>query len=368
MFVSNLICVLLLFEPAATLPWGGTDFVQYYAANRIAQTGQNPYDRVATEAMQMQLGRGSGVAMFAPPWSLLPSFLLTSLSIEQAVLANVIVNGVLVVLCIVMWCQLLFPGRYQQIPIQLATAVLWFPTLTVLGMGQLSLWPLVGFTGWFWCTQRGWRVAGSIFLVLTVIKPHLGLVLGCFALGYWLKRRDWLSLFTFVLALLAVTVLTLLIRSSIWSDYLNSLRSGASPTDFRTATLECWGRDLGNGFSYVAWCLWLAGMIVAFTLGSRQTVRGAVIACCLAISTVPYAFSFDMVLLLPVVVLAVGMYLERKPYWQLLLLGIAAANVWLIAGKQIPWTETAYWPVPWFVLLITWRFTQGRGIFKGEAD
>ena len=82
--------------------------------------------------------------------------------------------------------------------------------------------------------------------------------------------------------------------------------------------------------------------------------------CCLAIMTVPYAFSFDMVLLLPAWILALCFYFERAPGWQVALVGMIVANAWLIAGKYLPWTETAYWPVPWIVLLITWRMVSQR--------
>jgi hypothetical protein len=190
----------------------------------------------------------------------------------------------------------------------------WLPNLAVLGLGQLSLWPLFGFTGWLWCTRRGWRVTGSVCLVLMVIKPHLGLVLGFFALGRWYKQKDWLSLVTFTGSLIALTLVTVVFRSTIWSEYLASLQSGKAPTDFHTATLECPGSTLVGKFIHLCGCSTLAGGDGGGISGWHSfTGTRCLIACCLAIMTVPYAFSFDMVLLLPAWILALCFYFERAP-------------------------------------------------------
>lgn len=380
-----LACLLLLIQLPAKLPWGGSDFVQYYVANQLVRSGQNPYERSAAESLQMQLGRESGVAMFAPPWSLLPSYVLSSFSIDNAVLAHVILNCLILTLSVLMWCSILYPGQFFAWLIMLIATSLWYPTLAVLGMGQLSLWPFLGITGWLWLTLRGSPIAASHCLVLMVFKPHLGLLPGCLVLGYWLRKRDAVSAGTFIAALLILTTCTMLIRSSIWFDYLHSFRGGSLPGDFETATLACWGRrQWGNWFSYVSWGLWLTGLVVSIIQGWRMAdqqvnsilndtstwkspalpvpgplVVNSILVCCLSVALVPYAFSFDMVMLIPSFLLVLVYFLERKRYWQIMLLGILAMDAWLIAGKEIPWTERAYWPVPWIVSAITcWMMIQ----------
>lgn len=387
------VCLLLLLQHPGKLLWGGGDFVQYYVANQLVQSGLNPYDRSASEALQVQLGRESGVAMFAPPWSLLPSYPLTSVSVEQAVLANMIVNCLLLTLCVLMWCSVLYPGRYMSWLIMLTATPLWYPNLAVLGMGQLSIWPFLGFTGWLWLTQRGSKIAASLCLVLMVIKPHLGLLPGCLVMGYWLRRRDAVTFGSFLAGLLVVTISTMLIRSSIWLDYLDSFSTGALPVDYQTATLNSWGRGLwGSWFGYVSWGLWLAGFGVSVVLGWRmagptttpkdslqlQTLKlcehrpvvvNSIQACCLTVALVPYAFSFDMVMLFPSFILVLGRYLERKRCWQMTLLIMVAMDAWLIAGKQFLWTETVYWPVPWIVTAITcWMLAQHSGVVSSSIQ
>lgn len=363
MFGCNvqIFCLLLMFQEPAPLPWGGSDFIQFYAANQLVLSGENPYDRDRAMALQRDLGLWLPMPTFAPPWSFLPSLPFVGLPLKHAILAYIIVNSLLLIGSVLLWIQLLKPACQEHWMLLVLATLTWLPNLAVLGLGQLSLWPLFGFTAWLWFTKRGWRVSGSVCLVLMVIKPHIGLVLGFFALGRWYKQRDWLSFSTFTGSLLVLTLVTVVFRSTIWSEYLGSLQSGKAPTDFHTATLDCLGRGyLGSSFTYVSVALWLAGMVAAFLAGIRSLVPGALVACCLAIMTVPYAFSFDMVLLLPAWVLALCLYFERSPGWQVALICMALANVWLIAGKYLPWTETAYWPVPWIVMLITWRMVTRR--------
>jgi hypothetical protein len=381
----SLALLLLVTVEPAQIGWGGTDFVQYHAAHQLVKSGQNPYDRAAAEAKQIELGRGGGVAMFAPPWSLLPSWPLASLSIEQATLANVVINITLLILISIVWQSLLFPRRYDLLPLMLASLPLWYPVLALLGMGQLSLWPLLGFTGWLWCWQRGWRTLGAVLLVLLVIKPHLGLLPGCFVLGVWMRERDWKSLLVFVGALLVVTFLTLLMRNSIWLDYYHSLQSGAAPSDYQTATLDCFLRQcVGASAKYITWPLWLISLMVVVRLGYQPDALArtdlammSVLILTLSLATVPYAFSFDMVAVIPAWIVAVGMYLTRNEYqvpsmpssetitstlnsarsslahasgWYLLA-ALALADGLIIAGKLWHGTEVVYWPVAWIVLL-----------------
>jgi hypothetical protein len=52
--MAFLVCFLLIASPRelpATLPWGGLDFVQYYAACELLHEGKNPYDHA------LELGR-----------------------------------------------------------------------------------------------------------------------------------------------------------------------------------------------------------------------------------------------------------------------------------------------------------------------
>ncbi|HMP17794.1 MAG TPA: hypothetical protein PKD72_12275, partial [Gemmatales bacterium] len=246
-----------------------------------------------------------------------------------------------------------------------------------------------------------WNLAGAVLLVLLVIKPHLGLVPGFFVLGLWMRQRDWKSLLIFTAALVSLTGLTLVWRPTIWLEYYQSLQSGSVPADYLTATLDCFLRQWGSKLpvSAFTWLLWLTSVAGACWLGYQvgdaarvHLPTWATFVLVWSLATVPYAFSFDLVALLPLWIWAVGYYLSRNskdnridsslaediPHknvssdttaerqsrlWSrrldqassvaayILLAMLLLCNAWIITGKMIPWSEVAYWPVSWCILL-----------------
>jgi hypothetical protein len=353
--------LLLMTPPPDALPWGGMDFVQYFVAAELLTAGQNPYDRALAEARQKQLGRESGVATFAPPWALLVAMPLSKLPLQQATLVNIVLNVLLLVLCAMAWARLLFPDRPRYAVVLLVALPVWMPCLAVVGIGQYSLWPLAGFTGWLWFTTKQRHLPAAIILVLTVIKPHLGLLPGLFVAGRWMGRRQFAPVAAFVASLIVLTLLTLWLRPTIWMDYVAGLQAGITPGDIQSATLDGWGRaNFGQSFRYVTWTIWAAALLGAFAIGWRtaraddqKLVAWSAIVCTTAVATVPYAFSFDFVFLLPGFLLAVGRMVDGARHWRLGLAAWLGLELWMVAGKLAPWDEAAYWFVPWIGLGVT---------------
>jgi len=350
--------VLLL---TTTLPgdmvWGGNDFVQYYVAAGLLRDGENPYDRKLAEARQLELGRSTGVATFAPPWGLLPALALTGLPFQTAVAVNVVMNLVLLVLCATAWIDLLFPGR-PRLMVALIALPVWMPCLAVVGIGQLSLWPLAGFTGWLWLTTRGRHNLAAAVLALTLIKPHLGLLPGLFVAARWVRQRQWTPVVLFLAAFLGLTAVTLWLRPAIWTEYFQGLSTGIGPGQFRTATLDGWGREtLGQEFRLVSWAVWGIALAWSVRAGWRwpegELCSRAPVVTAMALATAPYAFSFDFVFLLPGFLLAAGRMLANVPGWRWGMAAWLALEGWMVAGKLVPWEEAAYWFVPWLGLGVT---------------
>jgi hypothetical protein len=238
------------------------------------------------------------------------------------------------------------------------------PCLEVLGIGQISLWPLAGFTGWLWCATRNRPRAAGLLLALTIIKPHLGLLPGVFAGAYSLRHRHWSTLITFAIALVCSTLVTLWLRPAIWMEYVAGLQRGTAPTAFASATLYGWGRlHLGEWFGYVSWALWCCALLLAAGLGwnagmHKEAVKdregnvhtGPLIAwsammCIATVLFMPYAFSNDLVFLLPGFILAVGSWLQNHPRSRFYLLIWLGLEAWMVAVKLIPWEEDMYWIV-----------------------
>ena len=58
---------------STSIPFGGTDFKQYYTTSRLLLQGDNPYDYARAGIIQRALGeRGDIQVPYGPPTSLLP--------------------------------------------------------------------------------------------------------------------------------------------------------------------------------------------------------------------------------------------------------------------------------------------------------
>jgi len=359
--------------PASTLPWGGRDFVQYYVAWELIRDGKNPYDQHLAGARQTKYGRDTLVETFAPPWALLPSLPLVCLPFHQAVIGYIALNVALFIFISICWNSLFFRERWRYLPLMLVSVFLWLPSLEVLGFGQNSLWPLAGFTGWIWCiTRRRWVSAG-LFLVLTVIKPHIGLLPAIFAGVYCLRHRHWSTILAFSLGLFFTTGVMIWFRPTIWTDYLTALQSGTSPTLFYTATLDGWLRaHFSQTFGYLSWALWVIASTLTAIIAWRGMNRSedalctnddsdeqsslfkwSIVICMATVVFVPYAFPFDYVLMLPGYFLAMGFWLENKPRGRVALTVWVLLFIGLMLAHSARWTHDNYWVVPWTGLGIT---------------
>jgi hypothetical protein len=352
--------------PESIVPWGGTDFLQYYAANQMLLDKQNPYDRELNQARQESYGRTGRMEMFTPPTGLLPSLPLSWLTFHQAIVANIAINIALLVICAACWTWLLFSGRWNYLPQVVLALPLWLPCLAVVAIGQTSAWPFAGITLWLFFLVRGRPGWAGAFLALTVIKPHLGLMGGMLAGGYAIRYRQGKMIAAFLLALAAIFGLTLWLRPTIWQDYLTAIRTGPPPTQIATATLDGFARwYLGQFFGVISWILWAIGILGAALLGLTSPrwqpfdttgtfpprregiILRTALVCMATVAVVPYAFSMDFVFLLPGFILAVGAWLGRERYWQVSLAVWLGLELWMVAGRVWLWNEHAYWIVPW---------------------
>jgi hypothetical protein len=378
-----------LEEPRSTVGWGGPDFVQYYVAWELIAEGKNPYDSKLAGPRQLGYGRDQVIETYAPPWSLLPALPVAGLPLPQAILGFIIINLLLLAFCTLCWSSLLSTLRWGAFPYILFGVCFWLGTLTLLGYGQISLWPLVGFTGWLWCSKHQRQFPAGLFLVLTIIKPHTGLLPGIFAGVYALRQRHRSTIAAFVLGLLGLTAATLWFRPTIWSEYLTAIRTG-TPTSHYTATLDGWLRvHFSESFRYLTWPLWLCSLFgaalvawkipgppprlpkggrgeISLTLENDPLVAWSIIACLATVVFVPYGYSHDYIFMLPGYFLALGGWLANQRE------GRIAFFIWLVlyAGLMYlyftNWTHDHYWIVPWLGLATTiWLL--GRSLSFAKA-
>jgi hypothetical protein len=380
-------CYLLIFAASldkkpADIGWGGPDFVQYYVAWELIAEGKNPYDPTLAGPRQLAYGRDQVIETYAPPWSLLPALPVTGLPLPQAIIGFAIINLVLFVFCTLCWKSLLFPLSWRALPLMLCGVFFWLGTLALLGFGQISLWPFAGFTGWLYCTRRQRHVPAGLFLVLTIIKPHTALLPGVFAGIYSLRQRHWSTVAAFILGVLGATALTLWFRPTIWAEYLQGVRTGTSPMNFYTATLDGWLRvHFSESFRYLTWPLWLVAIagtaLIAWLLPrhgelsadlpeKEPLIAWSIVACLATVVFVPYGYSHDFVFMLPGFFVALRFWMTDRPGGRL---GIA---VWLVLYCLFMylhlehWTHDHYWIISWAGLATTIWLLRESLLFRAK--
>jgi hypothetical protein len=360
--------LLLTFVPTAdhprpTIPWGGWDFKQYYAVSQLLREGKSPYDHAGHAAIQHGLGvpeTEPPQVPYGPPTTLLPYWWPSYFDYPTAVKVNIGLNAFLVVVCAALWTRMFFPQHPGMVLLCCVGSLMWFPTLCLFGMGQNTGWPFLGLTGWAWAMARGRTRLAGLFLPLTIIKPHLMLVPLAFALVYLVRQRRWETLLIFVAVVGVALDVTILIRPTIWSEYLAHL-PGSQAADLNTATLDGWGRShFGTGFRWVTGTLVVACALAAVWLALRGVRDRAAlpvavaVACVGGVAASPYAFSYDYTLLLPGFLVMLGhAILREERQWPLFFLGWAALDGWLMYGKVIESRETIYALVPWGASALT---------------
>jgi hypothetical protein len=349
--------LLLMLLPRASLardlPFGGTDFKQYYTTSKQILDGKNPYDYSDAERIQRQLGsEGEAQVPYGPPTSLLPFIPLGWLDYHDAVQVQLILNCLMMIFSAFLWGMMLYP-RYTYAPFAaIAVVAAWLPCISLVGMGHVTSWTLFGFTLWCFAQNKQQPLAAGVVLALSIIKPHLAFGLVIFAGVYGLRHRQWKMLGAFVATVLCLLVLTWIIRPTIWHEYLASLPQ-SNPTQWYNATLDGFGRmHFGDGFRLVS----LAFMVlvlgwIALLAWTRDVFAGPLV-CALWLVGTPYAFNYDFILLIPAIVMVCLSWNRHHPWWCIFLLaGWIVLDVLFIRQKGI-WKEYQFFVIPWGGLML----------------
>ncbi|MHB1357602.1 MAG: glycosyltransferase family 87 protein, partial [Anaerolineae bacterium] len=220
----------------------GHDFTQYYSAARLLVQRADPYDPAAMLAMERSIGwaEADPLMMWNPPWTLALVLPLLALPFGLAAGLWLALNCVLVLLCAAVLWRLMAPQGDRRYWLAMLLVIAYIPTLQTLKIGQISLWLLVGITGFLVSirTQRDY-LAGAL-LVLLIIKPHIGFLF-LLAIAWWVMReRRWRVLLGGAAALVAVCAVVVLISPAVLEQYLRA--AAGPPLYWRSTTLGTWLR------------------------------------------------------------------------------------------------------------------------------
>jgi hypothetical protein len=301
---------------------GLVDFQVYWAGARVLVEGGNPYDRTALISAYFngQPAAWNFDPAWNPPWLLLMLAPLAMLPLETAGRVWLLVNlALLAAAPFAVWRLMEAPQKRRAPPWLILVGLAFGNSLTVLAMGQVTTWVLVGLLLAAVGLKRhhdGWAGAA---LLLTLSKPQLVYLAVPLILLWAAWQRRW-RVWAGLMAALALTTACVTILTPDWLNGYWNLTSGYDFFRHSAATVggfvQAYSGSTVLRFPGILTLLlipWLALLIER-----RGLLTGLSVALLISVPLAPYGWSFDQVVLLPAVVQIVFWLVhatDRRRWW-----------------------------------------------------
>ena len=356
-------CLILLWIRAADLPRRTVnDSVEYWASAHLLRAHHNPYDADSVLELEKQAGRPgeSPLVMWNPPWvlPLLLPFALFSYPTAQYLW---LLAGCLCMFASLhkLW-QLYGKSKYPP-PIACLLISVFTPLLLVLVLGQITPLMTLGIAGFLDCQRKQKYGRAGIYIFLIALKPHLAFLFWAAFILWVLSERKWRALWFFLATIAAFTGIAIVFDRQVLNHYREFwIHHSIAWNEFPTIPgLLC---KLA-GVQSIALPALPAGLAVLGFLVHWVRVRKQwnwqnelPILLLVSLSTSPYAWLFDGVILLPALLRVTNQPLpSSRPTWFLPLLFYFLINLSIVIlvgiGKTLFWYA---WVNPIWLLLYLW--------------
>lgn len=370
------------FMPRRHGDWGTEDFIEYWAAYRVAAAGENPYEPARLLAVEQAAGRADDIPlmMWNPPWLLvlMRPVLQKPYSVAASTWAGV--NIVLAALA----CLLIASGYRRSrleamdlVPASLGS-LFSLPLVMTLERGQVSLVLLAAVAAVYWGVRRHHDVLAGVALSILTVKPHLFFLLAVLVVILVLRERRWRIVIGAAsglgLLLVGAAMQSRVLVEDWWLSVVSPLAGAPPAYAWRTATLSSAIREVvlqwtGGG---PTWPL-KAIPIVAVALFSvwlwRRPRAQALdelfpLALCVSVIAAPFGWTFDhVVLAVPQVIVFLRAFgdVERAVHRWALVGAVLVCHLGLVV--QLVLTGTDYSGLWWFpsAILAVWLLSSVWG-------
>ena len=280
------------------------DFGFYWTAAKVALAGGNPYDEANLLPLQQEIEpeRTTPGAAWSPPYALAVHAPFVSMDFATARwIWRFVQLGTIFAAVTALWH--VYGGPPAKVIWAWSAALMWYPTLQLLGLGQHSNLPLLGVAGWLGCWVAMRPFAAGAFLALVLVKPQNLYLLGLLGLIWTIDRRAWRLAAGAVAGTAVFTAVSLMLNPAIFHDYVDAFQN-RPPTNYAPPTIGMVLRVMFGESRFwlsflppvtgIAWGVWYyARNRSAWDWPERVPV--IILVSCL---TSPYGWIYDQVLLL----------------------------------------------------------------------
>jgi hypothetical protein len=307
------------------------DFIRFWVSGKLNLQGENPYDPQKIAQLQIEEGSmASGLTtnsiMLNPPWaiSLIMPFSVINYPISRI---TWLIFSIILILLSAHLLWRIYSSYPNQRWLALLVAFIFAPTISVLEKGQITTFLLLGVTVllYFTVLDRNDWLAG-VFLALVSIKPQV-VFLFWIALLFWvIQQRRWLIMISTSITILSLTLIAMIYNPHIIQQFFGMLQTyqiseWANPTIgsylrfFWFGTDKYWLQFLPTLFGGI-WFIyyWYRNH------KSWNWVNALPILLLVSLVTSSYSWTYDLVILIPAILLAVVWLASDWKRWSTLIL------------------------------------------------
>ncbi|NBW40496.1 DUF2029 domain-containing protein [bacterium] len=362
----------------SSLQLGLIDFVQYYSAANLWWNGSNPYNPDILFQIEVQFypSLEEVIRMWNPPFIFPMIGLFLSLPFHYA--ATIwFCSSIVILLFTAAKCLQDFSDSPRQLLYLGALVVLLFvPTYGCLQLGQITPLFLAGVLMYLQSYRSPSSKYGEIYagfgLTLTLVKPHLFLLLYLFEFVRSYHRKKWQIILTFVSLTLLLCTISTAILPEVWSYYREALK--APPLYFHSASLGSWLQYFFNSQSTLNQFLptligLFFGVIWLLSRSSQElnSLPFAMLIITLSVALSPYSWPFDFCVLLPCYVWILVQAKQNRNLTIKIAAGfLVLSNV--VALALVKKMQFFFW-FPWLTFIILgWCYYQVKSAHTGTPE
>ncbi len=371
------VLILLRLAPILIKPvnLSSDDFFHLWAAGNLNLHGENPFDPQIIEQLKIQNGSIPSEAitpiMLNPPWSISLLMPFGGMNYPTARLAWLIISISLFLLsALLLWR--IYSGNPKLRWLSILMIFLFAPTISALEKGQITPIVILGIIGFVYFSsyrQNDWLAGMS--LALASAKPQVALIFWMAVLFWVIYQRRWRIILGFSITILVMTLMTLVFNQNAIQQYIAMLQS-YHLSEWATPTIGAYLRLfwLGTEKFWLQFLATLLGMLwfIFYWRKHKESWNWLlVLPVLLFVSqlTAPYNWSYDLVILIPAIVLATIWIMDGRNRWTALFLiaiylGISAFDLILHMKLDDFWF---IWVAPalliWF-LIASWRYQKSQ--------